>query len=241
MLGTPNAAKSAACISTSAPYAPSPPCPRVQAYQLHMQQGLTAAQIAAARHIAEDSAQGYLAEAITAGYAYSWPRLGVPAQALTRVAEAAGRLLGRSLACEPAAGHVGGGEDTGVAAAGRDEAAGGAAPGPAAQPSGAAGARGAPLAPIQAGAGREPSAPYCAAACASPTAGSGGGGTCTRSGGKEEVACAAEGRPVDVLQALLETGAKIRELKEAYWEDIPYGHIRLALAHLGRCNPGPWA
>jgi hypothetical protein len=45
---------------------------------------------------------------------------------------------------------------------------------------------------------------------------------------------------VDVLEQLLAAGHKMRELKEARFADISYGQLRLALAHLGRCNPAPW-
>jgi hypothetical protein len=51
------------------------------------------------------------------------------------------------------------------------------------------------------------------------------------------------GEPVDVLAALLGRveGGGIRQLKEGYFPpEIGYGQLRLALAHLGRCNPGPW-
>lgn len=140
------------------------------------------------RHIQEDSAQGYFAEAITAGYAYCWSRLGVPHDMLHRVADEAGRLLGRSLQCELPPDQQQHGEGEGV---------GGSSEGLGEQQQ------------------QQPEQP--------PRASSETGR-----------------RPVDVLQALLNTGAKIHELKEQHWEDIPYGHLRLALAHLGRCNPGPW-
>lgn len=46
---------------------------------------------------------------------------------------------------------------------------------------------------------------------------------------------------VDVLAALLAArGDGIRELKEGSFPALGYGQLRLALAHLGRCNPGPW-
>ena len=45
---------------------------------------------------------------------------------------------------------------------------------------------------------------------------------------------------MDMLDVLLAAGHKLREVKEAHFPEISYGWLRLALAHLGRCNPGPW-
>ena len=43
------------------------------------------------------------------------------------------------------------------------------------------------------------------------------------------------------MQALSDAGAGIKQLREVELEGrVGYGHLRLALAHLGRCNPGPW-
>ncbi|GAB4819179.1 hypothetical protein N2152v2_006225 [Parachlorella kessleri] len=194
---------------------------KLQVYTQHVQQGLALQQIAELRHIKEDSVQGYLAEAITAGYAYSWKRLGVPDTTLACVAALAGKLLERELACEPPQQH----QKLDTVVQGNQ----GQQPDSQPQPLGANGT--------------------CANRAASSRgvvqAGKEGAtaGSCPpaqQTGTATAVPAAAGLRPVDVLQALLEKGAKIRELKEQHWEDIPYGHLRLTLAHLGRCNPGPW-
>ena len=60
-------------------------------------QGVSLGVIARQRNIQRDSAEAYLAEAITAGAAYAWHRAGVPRTALAAVAAAAARHL-----CPPA-------------------------------------------------------------------------------------------------------------------------------------------
>jgi hypothetical protein len=143
-----------ACASP-APLQPA----KLAVFELHARQGWTFAQIAAHRRIAEDTAQAYCAEAVASGLAYAPARLGVAQEALQAVADVAGGLLGRRLACSAGAGPAAGG-----------------------------------------------------------------------------------GEPVDVLAALLAaTGGGIRQLREGHFpEELGFGQLRLALAHLGRCNPGPW-
>ena len=51
---------------------------------------------------------------------------------------------------------------------------------------------------------------------------------------------ASNDEPVDLLDVLLAAGHKLRQLKEEHFAEVSYGWLRLCLAHLGRCNPGPW-
>jgi hypothetical protein len=55
--------------------------------------------------------------------------------------------------------------------------------------------------------------------------------------GGDEAACGGEDIP-DLLVALQEaTGLGLRELKEEHFPGMGFGELRLALAHLARCNP----
>lgn len=67
----------------------------------------------------------------------------------------------------------------------------------------------------------------------------GGGGTSADNCGTGGASTA--GQPADLLSRLQAAGHKIRDLKEQHFEGISYGQLRLALAHLGRINPEPWA
>lgn len=207
------------------------------------------------------AAQGYMAEAITAGLGYSWSCLGVPAEVLQLVATVAGELLDRQLAwqpdactrtcqqqeqqqgkeCEGGQLHCAVGSKrprpspfeglAGAAApAGAAAAAGGTAP------AGAAAGGTAPAAqePVSTA---PPAQQHEAAAC---IAGGGPPAACQAAAGAGQNPGAAPEEPVDVLACLLAAGHKLRELKEQRFEDVSYGQLRLALAHLGRCNPGPW-
>lgn len=57
-------------------------------------------------------------------------------------------------------------------------------------------------------------------------------------GGSGSAAAPAAAPPADVLDLLLAAGHKMRALKEERFAELSYGELRLALAHLGRCNPG---
>jgi hypothetical protein len=142
-----------ALVPATAAVAPVQPA-KAAAAEAHLA-GLSAAAIAEQRSIKEDTAEAYITEAITAGWAYAWDRLGVDGVLVAAVARGAAALLGRELAAELPAG-----------------------------------------------------------AAAAP--------------------------PVDLLAELLQhSGGTIRQLKEAHFEEVPYGKLRLALAHLSRCNPAP--
>ena len=151
-----------------------------------------------------------MAEAITAGLGYSWSCLGVPASALQLVADTCSRLLGRPFLQQPRPADV-----QPVA--------------PAAQQQGG----------CQMGGKRPPPcSPGSLAAAAAAAAGpEGSAGAAPAPAGSTSTSNTG---PVDVLEQLLAAGHKMRELKEERFADISYGQLRLALAHLGRCNPGPW-
>lgn len=142
--------------------------------------------------------------------AYSWSSMGVPAAELQRVASVCGELLGQKLALGPA-------------------------PLPAQQPPAAA--QQPPAAPQQPPPHQQPlqqqhkRPPPC-----SP-------GSLARAAAAEQCGAAAadappEGAPADLSERLSAAGYTIRVLKEQLGlEDVSYGRLRLALAHLTRCNP----
>ena len=168
---------------------------KLAVYEMHLA-GAGLDQIAAQRRVQPDTVMGYLAEAISAGYAYSWEALGVPAPALQRVAAVADGLLGRQL-------------------------------------------RDAPPQASSSSHGSASSAPGLGAAAGSAGGGATAGyhpGNVPASGTSGPAAAAGQQQPEDLLQQLLDAGCTVRQLKEEHWDDISYGHIRLALAHLGRCN-----
>lgn len=169
---------------------------KLAVYEMHLA-GAGLDQIAAQRRVQPDTVMGYLAEAISAGYAYSWEALGVPAPALQRVAAVADGLLGRQLRDAP------------------------------------------PQASSSSSHGSASSAPGLGAAAGSAGGGATAGyhpGNVPASGTSGPAAAAGQQQPEDLLQQLLDAGCTVRQLKEEHWDDISYGHIRLALAHLGRCN-----
>ena len=212
---------------------PALPSPRrlqpakLAVYQLVEQQGMAIAGVAVQRGIQRDSVEGYLAEAIIAGWAYSWGRLGVSDSALHHVAAVCGELLGRTLATEYGSSRSssrssskGGGEcEWGV------EADCGA--------SGVGDKRPALCSPHALLAEATAPPPESEKVAATPGAG--------RHGGDAAAAGEAPLEPVDVLSAVLAAGPhRLVELKEQRFADVSYGHLRLAAAHLGRCNLGPW-
>lgn len=152
-----------------------------------------------------------MAAAIAAGLGYSWSCLGVPTPVLHQVAEVCSQLLGRPLACQPP------------------------------QPSDQHPRQQLPQQQpeqqqCQVGTKRPPpcSPGSLAAAAAESAAPAGVDAT------EAAISAASAEDPVDLLDRLLAAGHKLREVKEAHLPDVGYGWLRLSLAHLGRCNPGPW-
>lgn len=181
-----------------------------------------------------------MAEAICAGLGYSWGRLEVPPAVLLRVAVGCGALLGRQLDWRPGPQHPPHQQQQRE----QQEHSGGRQPWAA-----VGGKRPPPCSPgrlaaaetDQAGCGctlaamQDPEAgPPAEAAGASPPDDRFGAGRAYAH------PAAPVGRPVDILELLLAAGHKLRELKEQQFQDVSYGQLRLALAHLGRLNPGPW-
>ncbi|BDA48518.1 probable Werner syndrome ATP-dependent helicase homolog at N-terminal half [Coccomyxa sp. Obi] len=74
---------------TMAPLQPA----KMAVWRMFMEQGASLCTIARQRNIQRDSAEAYLAEAMTAGAAYAWHRARVPRAALAAVASAAARHL----------------------------------------------------------------------------------------------------------------------------------------------------
>ena len=178
-------------------------------------------------------AQGYLAEAIAAGHGYSLGALGVEAAALQQVADVCGELLGRRLLWQPAAaGH---------------------APPAAQQPASPQPASPWAQRACQVGGKRQPPCSPGSLAAAAARSDDGADAHQAAVPGEEEEAADSSsgagsgaapgpeakggGELLDVLQQLVASGHTLRQLKEERFADIPYGHLRLALAHLGRCNP----
>lgn len=81
--------------------------------------------IAEVRHIQLDSAEGYLAEAITAGAAYDWHRLAVPRDVLAAVAAAAASAWESANSSSCAGGGTVPSEDVGATEGGTWDRAGG--------------------------------------------------------------------------------------------------------------------
>ena len=152
-----------------------------------------------------------MAEAITSGLGYSWSCLGVPASALQLVADTCSSLLGRPFLQQP-----------------------GAAVGQPASPAAQQQQQGG----CQVGAKRPP--PCSPGSLAGRAAGPEGGPEAALGPAGSSGSTSSSSGPVDVLEQLLRAGHKMRELKEERFEELSYGELRLALAHLGRCNPGPW-
>ena len=157
--------------------------------------GATAAEIATARRIREDTALSYLAEAVLAGYGVRWEALGVPPDELAHVAQVAGRLLGRALSYKlqpPTCATFGQGPDPGS------------------------------------GQQQQQQQPHQSSQQLAP----------------RDAALVSRRAPADLLQRLAEAGTSVRALREEHLggdgEALGYGHLRLALAYLGRCNPEPW-
>ena len=159
------------------------------------------------RHINRDSAEGYLSEAITAGFAYDWHRLGVPQAVLVAVARQAAAAWGGAVAENAACGCT----------CSADSGAGGAA-GPGREQSEAAG---------------DAAAGQADADSATCTGGAAGSPTVTTEPGRQVpyLACAAGEDLAGRLQA---AGVSIKTLKEALPESVRYGQIRLPIAHIGR-------
>ena len=174
-------------------------------------QGLSPSAIAEVRHISRDSAEGYLAEGIRAGFAYDWHRMGVPQAAVVAVARQAAAAWGAatadaagSVGCSPACSTVG--EAGGAAQLGRmrSEAEGG-------------------VAATRADVGSSPSAN--GASSSSTIA------AIVRRQVRDQGACAAA---EDLTQKLQAAEVTVKALKEALPEGVRYGQVRLALAHISR-------
>ena len=158
--------------------------------------------------------------AIAAGLGYSWSALGVPEGELQLVADVCSSLLGRCLAWQPAA----------AAAAAQQQAQ---------QQDGQAWCGGSkrPL-PCPPGSLAAAAAATGAASEATPAAAE--SGAAAAAAAAAVAAAAARDERVNLSDRLQEAGHKLRDLKEDQFVDVPWGHLRLALARLSRCNPGPW-
>jgi hypothetical protein len=176
-------------------------------------QGLSVGAIAEVRHISRDSAEGYISEAIAAGFAYDWHRLGVGTATLASVAQqaaaawaaAAAGANGGSGACAaadgagPPAGEMQ--EEGKACAAGQTSSA---APG---ELDGSVRADGAED-PAAAAEGRQMPVLACRAG-------------------------------ENLAQKLLAVRVGVKALKGRLPESVRYGQIRLALAHIGRLGMLP--
>lgn len=168
-----------------------------------------------------------MAATIAAGLGYSWSCLGVPTPVLQQVADVCSQLLGRPLACQPPqpSGQVLEQQQDQPQRPLQQQQQQQQDPQQPQQPQ----------QQCQVGAKRPPPcSPGSLAAAAAEVAEPG------PAAAGAAVTAAAGDEPVDMLDVLLAAGHKLREVKEAHFPEISYGWLRLALAHLGRCNPGPW-
>jgi hypothetical protein len=200
--------------------------PAKQAVYAALHQGLSVGQVAAQRRIREDSVLGYLAEAVTAGMGYSAAALGLPPGVLQQVAHVCGELLGRQLRWRPEAAAEQDQQPGEQQRAGERCQAGRKRP-PPCSPSTLAAAASAPACDV----GSE-AVPPAGASSMQET------GLLTASSRPAPAAGAC--KDADVLERLVAAGHSLRQLKEDRFPDVSYGHLRLALAHLSRCNPPPW-
>ncbi|KAL4452065.1 hypothetical protein ABPG75_007727 [Micractinium tetrahymenae] len=212
---------------------------KLAVYQALQQQGLSVAQVAAQRRIQEDSVQGYMAEAMSAGLGYSWGRLGVPPAVLQHVAMVCSELLGRHFAWRPAPHRQQQQQRQEQQQQQQGEAqqacpAVGSKRPPPCSPQSLAAQAGQPNRDCTPAARPGSAAPPGTAAAA---AGADGGSNRSSDGAQRGPS---GGQPVDILELLLAAGHKLRELKEERFEEVSYGQLRLSLAHLGRLNPGSW-
>ncbi|KAK9832852.1 hypothetical protein WJX81_007824 [Elliptochloris bilobata] len=92
-------------VPAAASQAPLQPA-KMTVWRLHAEQGLSGEAIAMLRSIQVDSVQGYIAEAVTAGWPYIWHRLGVPPPALALVALVARRAASQAQTLPGAAGQA---------------------------------------------------------------------------------------------------------------------------------------
>lgn len=185
--------------------------------------------------------QGYMAEAISAGMGYSWARLRVPPAALQHVAGVCSELLGRQLTWRPALHRAQQQQEQQEQAGGQQQclAVGSKRP-PTCSPSSLAAAVAERPGCSCTAAAKQGNCTASSPAAAAEPGGTLVGGDSSGAGNGPPQPRPPGCQPVDILELLLAAGHKLRELKEERFEEVSYGQLRLALAHLGRLNPGPW-